>query len=164
VWCLYNICPFDLIFKISRFPVCKFVLSFFAGFAQRELIIHSKWVGSVLLEDNFLKQFLILVLSHLMPFFINLLDNQLFDYKSKSYFYSFAYFKREFAGLIFIFLISEKKLYYPETPLSSLYVLIPYFAIIFAFVKMADFLVHRGNPWEIFDMVLPSELFRPFLL
>ena len=163
IWLLFNIFPFDLIFKFFDRTISKWVLSILSGYVDSIGLMHSIWNIINVFPDNNPRLILIIITYFITPMIIHVIDNLIFQENRIIMLQPFHYLKRIiFITIIILFLI-QKNYFFPDQPFSQVYHLIPSLAGIMSFLRLIDLIFSKDNPFFIIDYIFPKffEFFFP---
>jgi hypothetical protein len=157
VWALFNICPFDLIYRFCDRPVSRAVLSIMQAHSESVVLIHNLFnIATIFTSDAIdngkviIYMGAILLVRPLIQWVDDVISND-----PKPHMEPVSHFKRIIIFIILCNYVTQQTFLWPE-PIISYYELIPVVSIMSCFFRIIDFIFYEGNPFLYIDVIFPS--------
>jgi hypothetical protein len=156
LWLLFNITPFDLVFRLFNRPSLIFLLGCSAEFCHTQRIFATLGMARRSLT-SISSMLLYVIVPYSFPSVVDWLDNKLFEPRRRFMFIPWVYLKRVFLATAIAILVSGTPPWM-TAPIVDPWSVLPIGMCGFAFLKSVD-LVLTGSPVAVIDFVtVPKRL------
>lgn len=158
IWALFNLCPFDLVFKFCNRAASRFVLVLMQAHAESLITITNLFnVVSTFTNDDKIDNSKVLMYMYcieLVPLFVQGIDMAISGEK-RFFIYPVAHFKRIVLIILVSNFITQETALWPESIIDC-YSLIPVLSLINCVFRTIDFFAYEGYPFHYVDVIFPS--------
>ena len=159
VWLLFNIFPFDLIFKFCNRPVSRLVLAIMEAISESLILVTNHFnISSVFsYEDNHdsAKIIMYMIFINIIPLLIQKIDAILSGEKKRDFCFPIAHFKRTLLSIVIITFITKESFFWTEAIIDH-YSLIPLLAFLNGLLRAIDYIAYEGYIFHYVDFLFPS--------
>lgn len=158
VWAVFNIMPFDIVFRVVNRRIPRFLIAALAEFGFGQFLVNWIWFSANTFKEKPLAAATVLAVLPVVIAVIEALDNAVFASKRRFPYFPRARIVRQIAAVMIDIVICVPN-GIVQDPLTLMYPTAPVVGVLFAVLKILDTGIYR-NTFMYADVLLPKPLVR----
>ncbi|OHT09663.1 hypothetical protein TRFO_21383 [Tritrichomonas foetus] len=143
IWCLFNICPFDIVFFICNRPWFIYTIQILDQFTVAQCIFLTCKTAMMSFQQ-FPRIFIIAICCECSPILVDLFDRFMIMARSEPMAYEIHYSKRVIAAVLFTVFLGD---------VLEMQLVLP---LVFVLLSIIDLCWHKGEVFRTCDFILPN--------
>lgn len=156
IWLLYNMFPFDIIFKISDRISTKIIIHFLNAYSDIQSLTNLCISALMIFEGNVLRVSLIIIAGMIVPYTADIIDRYLFGQRRFPTVYSWNMIKRWILFSLFTSFFGFYGFTQKSISMSSSNIVLFLAQIFYLFLIVFDLIICDGHVFFSVDVLLPN--------